>query len=452
MPLAVLDESTFGADRWPLARPVEPRGDSARPRRGRTPGADAGGTTARRRARRATAVRWSPPARWSGSGSTRPRCPPTRPRRARGTGRPGRRRRGGVRRSGSRRRARRRSSRRSSCGWRMRPIPRRTPVSTAPSGSTDELPLAPTRDFAAAVLGTVGAATAELVEELRRPWSRATSPGCPGCRSATTSSCAGDPAWSCGGDAPRRTGARGRARAVPDASPSTAPRWPPRSTSGCSAWPRRPWRRSGRPARSSRSGRPTGEVLAAASGPGWVVSRPRRSGQFAPGSTFKVVTSLGPAAGRADRRDDGVLPADDHRRRQPVQELRRLPEPPARRDHPAEAVANSCNTAMIGERAKCAAGRPRGRGSRARARRRPDLGYPVFLGSVPTDAKSETEHAASIIGQGRVEASPVAMAAVAASVAARRDGHAAASCRSHRRPPTSRPTRSPGRRRTPCTR
>ena len=46
-----------------------------------------------------------------------------------------------------------------------------------------------------------------------------------------------------------------------------------------------------------------------------------------------------------------------------------------------------------------------------------DLGFPAYLGSVPTEAESETEHAASMIGQGRVVASPVAMAAVAASVA-----------------------------------
>jgi cell division protein FtsI/penicillin-binding protein 2 len=46
-----------------------------------------------------------------------------------------------------------------------------------------------------------------------------------------------------------------------------------------------------------------------------------------------------------------------------------------------------------------------------------DLGAPAFLGSVPPDSTG-TEHAASMIGQGRVEASPLAMATVAASVAA----------------------------------
>ena len=38
-----------------------------------------------------------------------------------------------------------------------------------------------------------------------------------------------------------------------------------------------------------------------------------------------------------------------------------------------------------------------------------DLGFPAYLGSVPADSTG-TEHAASLIGQGRVEASPLAMA------------------------------------------
>ena len=84
------------------------------------------------------------------------------------------------------------------------------------------------------------------------------------------------------------------------------------------------------------------------------------------------------------------------------------------------AVANSCNTAFIGERetikqpelAQAAASLGLGVDH--------DLGFPAYFGDVPaTDAEagSETGHAASLIGQGRVTASPLAMAAVAASVA-----------------------------------
>jgi cell division protein FtsI/penicillin-binding protein 2 len=83
------------------------------------------------------------------------------------------------------------------------------------------------------------------------------------------------------------------------------------------------------------------------------------------------------------------------------------------------AVANSCNTAFLNERdtvsqadlARAAASLGFGVDH--------DVGFPAFFGSVPaTDAEagSETGHAASMIGQGRVVASPLAMAAVAASV------------------------------------
>jgi cell division protein FtsI/penicillin-binding protein 2 len=45
------------------------------------------------------------------------------------------------------------------------------------------------------------------------------------------------------------------------------------------------------------------------------------------------------------------------------------------------------------------------------------VGFPSFFGSVPQD-KSATGQAAALIGQGKVQVSPLAMASVAASVAA----------------------------------
>ncbi|MBC7375459.1 MAG: penicillin-binding protein, partial [Frankiales bacterium] len=45
-----------------------------------------------------------------------------------------------------------------------------------------------------------------------------------------------------------------------------------------------------------------------------------------------------------------------------------------------------------------------------------DVGFPEFMGSGPADATG-TDHAASMIGQGRIEVSPLGMATVAASVA-----------------------------------
>ena len=81
------------------------------------------------------------------------------------------------------------------------------------------------------------------------------------------------------------------------------------------------------------------------------------------------------------------------------------------------AFAHSCNTAFVGQAdavpadALLAAARSLGLDPA------PALGFPAFLATVPTDSTG-TDHAASMIGQGRVVASPLGMATVAASVAA----------------------------------
>ena len=80
-----------------------------------------------------------------------------------------------------------------------------------------------------------------------------------------------------------------------------------------------------------------------------------------------------------------------------------------------DAVANSCNTAFISQRDKL------GAQSLAQAAAAlgfgvdHDLGFPAYFGQVG-EADSKTQAAASMIGQGTVLASPMAMATVVASV------------------------------------
>jgi cell division protein FtsI/penicillin-binding protein 2 len=80
-----------------------------------------------------------------------------------------------------------------------------------------------------------------------------------------------------------------------------------------------------------------------------------------------------------------------------------------------EAVANSCNTAFIGQRDRL------GEGDLAKAAAAlgvgvdHDLGFPAYFGQVPPPG-SETGKAASLIGQGTVLASPMAIATAMASV------------------------------------
>jgi cell division protein FtsI/penicillin-binding protein 2 len=162
----------------------------------------------------------------------------------------------------------------------------------------------------------------------------------------------------------------------------------------------------------------TGEILALASGAGGEGADTAAASREAPGSTFKLVTAL--ALLRSGMTPSTKVPCTET----VTVDGRRFTN---YSDYPGsavgdialrEAIANSCNTAMIAERDKApqaelaAAAAALGLGPDL------DLGYPAFLGSVPTEAEG-TERAASMIGQGRIEASPLAMAVVAASIANR---------------------------------
>ncbi len=159
----------------------------------------------------------------------------------------------------------------------------------------------------------------------------------------------------------------------------------------------------------------TGEVLAAAVGPGANGATLALAGKNPPGSTFKIISSL--ALVRKGDTADTKLPCTDSltvdgRRfgnytTYPKNHLGDIPM--------QTALAFSCNTAFISQHDKVSqddlisAAQSLGMGEKL------DLPFTGFLGSVPgTD--NTVEHAASFIGQGRVEASPLTMALVVASV------------------------------------
>ncbi|MHA7135078.1 penicillin-binding transpeptidase domain-containing protein [Oerskovia turbata] len=160
----------------------------------------------------------------------------------------------------------------------------------------------------------------------------------------------------------------------------------------------------------------TGNVLAAASGPGGDGTSTATTAKYAPGSTFKVASAL--AMLRSGMTPDTVVSCTptitvDGREFQNVPGFPKaaIGEVPFR-----TAFANSCNTAMIAQRGAVSqqalhdAAADLGLGVEA------PLGAPGFFGSVPATAGG-TEHAASMIGQGKVEVSPLGMATLAASVA-----------------------------------
>ncbi|MGO1972668.1 MAG: penicillin-binding transpeptidase domain-containing protein, partial [Propionibacteriaceae bacterium] len=161
----------------------------------------------------------------------------------------------------------------------------------------------------------------------------------------------------------------------------------------------------------------TGSVLAAAEGPGADGQAIATTGQYAPGSTFKIISALALLRSGLEPSSTVSCPRtvtvdgrtfenyDDY----PADQLGEITL--------QQAVAHSCNTAFIGERDQLTDfDLARAAGSLGIGLDH-DLGFPAYFGAVPED-ETETGRAAAMIGQGKVLASPLAMAGVAASVAA----------------------------------
>jgi cell division protein FtsI/penicillin-binding protein 2 len=161
----------------------------------------------------------------------------------------------------------------------------------------------------------------------------------------------------------------------------------------------------------------TGAVLAAASGPGSNGYNTAMLGQYAPGSIFKIVDSL--AMFR-----NGLTP-DSKVECTPTLEVdgrtfknsEGYPEGSLGSVTLRDAFAHSCNTAFIAARDTVTQTQLEAAAvSMGVAVEAPSLGAVAFLGSVPGEAAG-TEHAASMIGQGKVLMSPLAAAITAGSVA-----------------------------------
>ncbi|MCM3662156.1 penicillin-binding transpeptidase domain-containing protein [Georgenia satyanarayanai] len=283
----------------------------------------------------------------------------------------------------------------------------------------DTIPLAPTREFARALLGRVGPATAEVVEASEGRVRAGDEVGLSGLQAAFENQLRGTPDIEV---------------AAVDAADTRRPLFEGEGTEPEDLrltldvdvqQAAEEILYAGEDTQDSASAivtlRPsTGEVLAAANGPGNEGLNAATAGQYAPGSTFKVVTSL--ALLRAGLALDDAVTCfetltvdgreftnyDDY----PASALGEVPF--------RTALAHSCNTALMDQRDLLEDGDLAAAAEALGIGVERDLGFPAYLGQVPAP-ESETERAASLIGQGRVLASPLAMATVAASVQA---GHA----------------------------
>ena len=290
----------------------------------------------------------------------------------------------------------------------------RAAVEAVPGGRmlADEAPLAPTREFARALLGTVGAATAEIVDASDGEVAAGDLVGLSGLQATYDAQLRGTAGSSVslvrGGEVDEVL------HTVPatdgQALATTLDPVIQQIADGLLA--------SVEPPSALVALRPSdGQLVAVASGPGSGGYSTATVGQYAPGSVFKVATSL--ALLRAGVSPDSLLPC-----------------PPTvtvdgkvfrnYTDYPPEALgditltrafAASCNTAFVSQRdvvdasGLAQAATSLGVGSTT------DVGFEAFLGSVGAP-ESQVDLAASLIGQGSVLMSPLSAATMVASTVA----------------------------------
>lgn len=264
--------------------------------------------------------------------------------------------------------------------------------------------LAPTRTFARELLGTVGEATAEIIENSEGTITAGEQTGLSGLQAAHNDQLRGTPAVTIAAT----TGVEGE-------EPRVLAEWPAEDgeplqvTLDIALQQRAEEVLSGTSSASALVAiRPsTGEILAAANGAGNEGFDAATNGRYAPGSTFKVVSAL--ALLRSGMSPDDVVSCtdelvvdgytfhnyDDY----PADAVGDIPL--------RDAIAHSCNTALIGQADRVTDADLR------------DAAAALGVGG-PEDASSETAHAANMIGQGIVTETPLGMATVAASIAAGR--------------------------------
>lgn len=159
----------------------------------------------------------------------------------------------------------------------------------------------------------------------------------------------------------------------------------------------------------------SGAILAAANGPGSAGYNTAFLGQYAPGSTFKVATSL--ALLRLGMTPQTPVPCTT----EVIAAGKKFLNAPG---YPAEAtgdvplttaVAKSCNTAFVSQFEKLPQEQLADAAAALGIGMENDLGLDAYMGQVPRNSAG-TEHAASMIGQGKVQVSPLAMATLMSTV------------------------------------
>lgn len=143
------------------------------------------------------------------------------------------------------------------------------------------------------------------------------------------------------------------------------------------------------------------------------------TGRYAPGSTFKIVTALALLRSGLKPTSTVNCPATTTVDGRVIKNYTDFPADRIGRMSLTEAIALSCNTAFVNERDRLSGKALREAAASLGMGVDHDAGFPVFYGDVPKP-ENVVGLAEASFGQGTVQASPLAMAGVAASVSAGR--------------------------------
>jgi cell division protein FtsI/penicillin-binding protein 2 len=284
-------------------------------------------------------------------------------------------------------------------------------------GISDHLPLAPTRGFAAQILGTVGPATKEIIEKSDGRLRIGDDAGLSGLQLRYDEQLGGTPGIKVSAvpAAPKDGEEAEEPRTLFEVDPT------PGESLHTTLDPRLQQRADDLlagigPASAVVAIQPsTGAILAAASGPGSKGYNTATFGRYAPGSTFKVVSALALLrSGLTPTSPVSCTPTITVNGKQ-FKNYSDYPSSRLGRISLRDALANPCNTGFISQHERLEGNDLADAAAALGFGVDHDLGFPAYFGQVPPPA-SETEGAADMIGQGKVLASPMAMAAVAASV------------------------------------
>ncbi|MDD7834319.1 penicillin-binding transpeptidase domain-containing protein [Paenarthrobacter sp. AB444] len=293
-------------------------------------------------------------------------------------------------------------------------------IEAIPGGSSilDSMALAPTRTFARALLGSVGQASAEQIEKSNGALRAGDTTGTGGLQQKYDNLLRGKDGVEVIASAKAKTEGETPGTKVFFSS-LPAPGTTLKTTLDLKLQQLAEETLAGvGPASAIVAVRPsTGAVLAAASGPGSNGYNTAMLGQYAPGSTFKMVDSLAMFRNGATPDMKVECPPTVTVDGRTFKNAEGYPESSLGSVALRDAFAHSCNTAFINARDTVSQDQLE---SAAQALgvavEAPKLGADAFLGSVPGAAEG-TEHAASMIGQGKVLFSPLSAAVMAASVA-----------------------------------